>query len=68
MQIPLRWTPAPTPALSEAFRAQLANPAPSALMAGVDTSVAGMSNQGHEFGVDLSEPDREALIGYLESI
>jgi hypothetical protein len=36
-----------------------------------DTSLQGNSNRGHEgpeFGTDLSEPDRMALIEYLKSL
>lgn len=34
----------------------------------LDTTQLGNSAQGHEFGTDLSEPDREALIAYLLSM
>jgi hypothetical protein len=34
----------------------------------MDTNVAGNSNYGHEYGVDLPEPDRRALIEYLKSL
>lgn len=33
-----------------------------------DTSVEGDSNQGHEFGVTLSDTDKQALIVYLKSL
>ncbi|MGE0790682.1 MAG: hypothetical protein AB7S26_33720 [Sandaracinaceae bacterium] len=34
----------------------------------VDTATSGMSNQGHEFGTTLSDPDKTALVAYLESL
>jgi mono/diheme cytochrome c family protein len=34
----------------------------------VDTSVLGSSNQGHEFGSDLSDADKQALVAYLKSL
>ena len=33
-----------------------------------DTSIAGNSNQGHEFAASLSEVDRQALLTYLKSL
>jgi hypothetical protein len=33
-----------------------------------DTRLNGNSNAGHEFGVELSEPDKAALIEYLKSL
>jgi len=34
----------------------------------VDTTRAGNGNEGHEFGTDLSDDDRAALIAYLRSL
>jgi hypothetical protein len=34
----------------------------------VDTSKLGNGNQGHEYGVNLSEEDRRALLEYLKSL
>lgn len=34
----------------------------------LDTSVKGNSNQGHEYGTQLSEPDRWALVEYLKTL
>ena len=34
----------------------------------VDTTVEGNSNQGHEFGTDIDETDRAALVAYLNSL
>lgn len=34
----------------------------------VDTTVLGGSNQGHEFGTDLSDADKTALVAYLKSL
>lgn len=34
----------------------------------VDTSVAGNSNRGHEYGTTLSEEDRAALLSYLKTL
>ncbi|APR77852.1 Hypothetical protein A7982_03199 [Minicystis rosea] len=34
----------------------------------VDTTALGNSNQGHEFGVTLSDADKQALIAYLKSL
>lgn len=34
----------------------------------VDTSVPGNSNQGHEFGTSITEPERAALAAYLRSL
>jgi hypothetical protein len=33
-----------------------------------DTRVTGNSNQGHTYGTNLSEPDRQALIEYLKTL
>ena len=33
-----------------------------------DTSTRGNRNTGHEFGTDLSEEDRKALIEYLKTL
>lgn len=34
----------------------------------VDTTVFGFSNEGHEFGVDLPDEDKQALLAYLRSL
>jgi hypothetical protein len=34
----------------------------------VDTAVTGNSNRGHEYGVDLAEDDRRALVEYLKTL
>jgi mono/diheme cytochrome c family protein len=34
----------------------------------VDTTALGSSNQGHEFGTDLSDADKAALVAYLKSL
>lgn len=34
----------------------------------VDTSLAGNSNRGHEYGVTLSEEERAALLEYLKTL
>lgn len=34
----------------------------------VDTSESWNSNEGHEFGIDLSDEDKDALVAYLESL
>lgn len=34
----------------------------------IDTSQPGLSNEGHEFGADLSELDKDALIAFLKQL
>ncbi|HJL00736.1 MAG TPA: c-type cytochrome [Polyangiaceae bacterium LLY-WYZ-15_(1-7)] len=34
----------------------------------VDTTVAGSSNEGHEFGTDLTEEERASLVAYLRTL
>jgi len=33
-----------------------------------DTSIVGNSNQGHTYGTDLSDADKQALIEYLKTL
>jgi hypothetical protein len=34
----------------------------------IDTTVTGNSNRGHEFGTDLGDTDRWALVEYLKTL